>query len=49
MMRNLIDLDTLFIIVKYFDTGSHLRSLYTMPTLVAAQYQKYCRQHVAPD
>jgi hypothetical protein len=33
MMRNLVDWDTLFIIVKYFDAGSHLRCLYTMPTL----------------
>jgi len=39
MMRNLVDLDsTLFIIVKYFDAGSHLRCLYTMPTLVAHNF-----------
>ena len=30
MMRNLVDWDTLFIIVKYFDAGSHLQCLYTI-------------------
>jgi len=47
MMRNLVDLDTLFLIVKYFVVGSHLRYLYIMPTLVAAQFHgwNFLRNH----
>jgi len=41
MMRNLVDLDILFLIVKYFDAGSHLRYLYIMPTLFAAQFRSW--------